>query len=852
MDLPAIMADSTDIEHTSLLNSSITLTGAYSSSFLGTFVDLISFSREPGPHFDSYRFLARAVFLLSNNLIEWPTHPKQSLELFDFLFSRIPRGILLVLLLKDLPSTRATWEKLVCLSKRYNRRHAFSLLMNIGLKNKDWIIPIGHTFLSFAVSFGCLKIVQSLLSIGVRPDTLLTEGTIDGKRFGTAIFEAVAAGNLSCVRLLLRNCDVNRVIYKTYWAEISNFGNFLIQMKDGNQLHLRVLIMFLEIGANVDSIWMWEAFSNFARLHRRTRVPWMWRLSILDRTLYQNPAVHEILMRYSRRAATEITRTGICLAARQGKAKLDLYLNSRPAQDPLALRRFLELILAEQFLFESWEIDTRVVRGLLDFGVNIQLPSLNVDISLLMYRLVVTARLHGSNNDVETIITLLLKQGAVLDDAIIVAAIDDEGLGMLPLLAHFKADIKCHGGHALATAARLDNWEAVSWLVQVGVDVNKGVHRGKEILAVIYLATDDSLPYPSHRSFGEIRRTASASCEMLQYLINCGAKLRKNPDEQNPFSFMTRILISELNDNLLLDRAQLLLDSGVDPSESSGAHAHLLEACVSEKYWIGPKPFKLALFELLFRRGAPIRPGGALALLICHEAPIKLVDEVLEAGADIHAYSGYHGHLRLTPLQAAAMQRDQKLVSKLLRRGANINSPAVGWRGRTALQAACEWNALSVDEECRRKDLIRFLVSHGADINARASDEYGLTALQIAARHGDIELALLLLDHGADPNAVPSKTERLNALDAAAEFGRLDMVQLLLNVGARSHRQGRTGYKGAIQAAEQSGHSTVADLLRHHAMNVTGMSDIGHVSEDQEDYMEDGSMDCDESSDESF
>ncbi|KAL9112742.1 MAG: hypothetical protein Q9227_003045 [Pyrenula ochraceoflavens] len=708
--------------------------------------------------------------------------------------------------------------------------------MEIGLKNSTWIRANGHMYLSFAAFFGCTDILQSLLDMGARPDEALehlehpvTLATVLPK---PAIMEAVAAENIDCVRLLIRHCDVNRVIkeWKDERLKMSNFDIFLAAMEDGYRNQEQALKLFLEAGADVDRICEGN-FSSSIPLYS-TRYPAImdlgrWPLSVLDQSFYIRPHLYGILAPFSRRADKEVTRPGICLAARQGKAALEEYLNSRPQTQWWLRQCYLELALAEQFISSDRHMDSQVVCTLIDYGVNVQCPTLNVDASFLMSRLILNARVHGYNEGVAAVLTCLLDYGASFNEVVLAAAVAEEGIGLLPLLVVFHADIKRYGGKALATAARFNNFEAVSWLLQAGVDINAGVYINGREVTVISLATGASQEI-EYGHPGESSKIGRTSVEMLRHLISCGAKLRNHPKETKPFSFLKESLSTDAIDYLVPQKARLFLETGIDLRDPSGSNAFLLEACFKEcGYHETPRDYQmLAAFELLFRRGASVRPGGPLALLIFNGGRDELVKQVLDAGADINAYSGTQSGnpVRFTPIQAAALRCDPDIVSTLLNKGADINRPAAGRFGRTALQAACTCGASSSKEEACRMSLVKFLLAHGADVNAPASDYAGCTALQVAAMCGDIELATLLLHHRANPNATPSDINGLAALAGAAALGRLDMVQLLLNVGALSHCGGPSGYEGAIWLAQEAGHGAVADLLRCHERSKTSMA----------------------------
>lgn len=156
----------------------------------------------------------------------------------------------------------------------------------------------------------------------------------------------------------------------------------------------------------------------------------------------------------------------------------------------------------------------------------------------------------------------------------------------------------------------------------------------------------------------------------------------------------------------------------------------------------------------------------------------------------------------------------------LLEEGADVNAPAKGSDGATALQAVCaRFLTFDVMDENKLK-IIELLLARGADVNAAPARKMGLTALQATARTGDLAVAkvLLLNNPMADVNAPPCQDGGLGtALDIAARFGRLDMAKLLLSYNALSGRHGETGYDGAISIAEEIGYLAVADLIRGHA-----------------------------------
>ncbi|KAL1881352.1 hypothetical protein Daus18300_001205 [Diaporthe australafricana] len=156
-------------------------------------------------------------------------------------------------------------------------------------------------------------------------------------------------------------------------------------------------------------------------------------------------------------------------------------------------------------------------------------------------------------------------------------------------------------------------------------------------------------------------------------------------------------------------------------------------------------------------------------------------------------------------------------VSLFLREGADVNSPADGDHGSTALGVIVKWSPATEDEHERKMRICHLLIDQGADVDP-APDEWGSTLLGEAAIKGDLEVAALLLREGADVNAASPSCG--TALDAAALYGRLDMVKFLLNANALSFHRGVSGYDGAISRAENNGNLAVADVIREHATKV--------------------------------
>ncbi|KAJ5651196.1 uncharacterized protein N7484_004919 [Penicillium longicatenatum] len=203
------------------------------------------------------------------------------------------------------------------------------------------------------------------------------------------------------------------------------------------------------------------------------------------------------------------------------------------------------------------------------------------------------------------------------------------------------------------------------------------------------------------------------------------------------------------------------------------------------------------IVQMLLERGAEVnaqggRHGNALqaASFRGHD---KIVQMLLERGANANAYGGVYGNA----LQAASFRGQDKIVQMLLERGADVN--AQGGAYGNALQAA----------SFRGQDkIIQVLLERGADVNAQGG-RYG-NALQAASSGGHEKTVQVLLERGADVNAQGGRYG--NALQAACYEGPDKIVQVLFERGADINAQGGR-YGHALQAACYEGHDKIMQML---------------------------------------
>ncbi|KAK6953180.1 hypothetical protein Daesc_005480 [Daldinia eschscholtzii] len=773
------------------------------------------------------------------------------------------RMLLFRLFRQELPILRKFWEHLAECAGRSGHHDTFTSLMEVGLQHDKWIRPKGALYLSFAASMNALNVVRILLNLGVRADGVL------GTQETPAIIEAAIADNTECVWSLLETCDVNKRIFNP-WTKTRMTSNFQLvlsiltngtfakrsnpyfsnifketgskrltaaNLRHENEAGSRILKMFLDRGANVDLPW---ALPTFRYLYSFSET---WYPTILEQIYYSDESLFRKLTQHSSGVIGRISRQKICTLAKGGRGALREYFALRPAMSDFDRKTFLELILLEQFLkaidpnMKDVRIDLDVVQGLLEFGVDPNCCSLwpyglsshELDASdLLLLLLISRPHVNYLNKAFETVLRLILKSGVVICPDIVEASVEKIGINILTTLGRFRADVGRVGAAALSAAARLGNYKAVSWLLDSGVDINAVVPSNPPQTVIAAACSPTGFyPYRWHGlPFTQRPSHGPASYNMLVSLVVGGVALKNHPSDPNAFQFMYHFLrgYEVTNDSLFkivkLFLSKLSPQDLVDPDDPSKC---LLEACLNlpaGDHNNGEQTKmlreRIAVCELLLKHGVPVQDNRALSHLIYHRGSSELVGRLLQSCVNINAYFQWDNepYFKGSIVQLAAYCGKKALVEDLLRQGADINQAAAIGGGRTALQAACDWEMVQEGEEAERIDLIQFLIAKGADINAPDGTPRRFTSLQRAAARGNVEVLLLLLREGADVNKY-SRHE--SALDVAAYYGRLDAVHLLLDVGGLSAAWGLNGFAGAISSAEAEGHFSVARLIRRHA-----------------------------------
>lgn len=157
------------------------------------------------------------------------------------------------------------------------------------------------------------------------------------------------------------------------------------------------------------------------------------------------------------------------------------------------------------------------------------------------------------------------------------------------------------------------------------------------------------------------------------------------------------------------------------------------------------------------------------------EECMQVMDALLDAKADVNAHPWI-----VTPLAMAARMGSNRVLCKLLSRGASVNARGDG--ESTALHLACA----SGHDEC-----VASLMWHGADPNP-GGDE---TPLFLSARIGSVACVATLLDYGALIDGVSAVTSGawVTALFISVEGNFLDVGRFLLARGASVASTGKLG-----------------------------------------------------------
>ncbi|KAI0547034.1 hypothetical protein F4679DRAFT_555594 [Xylaria curta] len=768
-------------------------------------------------------------------------------EALDVILDLAPKHHVLSSIFKgNSPIIRAATEKMVRISTELGRKDDFRIFIEaLRRYHPEWI-PQGQ-YLMYAGRIGCVKTCRALLQVLNRSqyDTSFDRYT---DYYTRAVLESTCRGHFECARFLCQHAiklginfpfSENTLAGKIfaglldvtcYERYCSFWDHHFLDVDSTNPNVLQILDWFLEAGADVDAPTQLGCLE--CDLYTRQSPNW-WIPTILDQSYFENFGLYSHIVAYSIKFRTETTRSGIYSSAKEGINPLLMYLRSRPSHTPIQQTKILGIFLAEVLSkSHTWNVsheeNIKVIHTLLNHNTNLPQFGSSMNVSAMLYYVISTTRRYGIiYPTTDHVIKTLICKGATIVPETIAEAVENEDITLLQLLSSYGLDFNSQGALALCAAIKLNNYDAISWLRNRGVDINATLRSNckeedvtilKRVIQYIRVHNAfrfDILDYKVVRWRWE-EQICTISYEMLKFLISLNIKLRTSPGDTDMRKLLLLVIesghISNERTETIIKKVRLLLKTETIPDDPPDPEPYLLEA----RFLKSPTNIsaELDLMELLIDHGFSPKHTGILGALIDSGAPIDAIQRILDCGVDVNAYSGYP--CLETPLQRAARARSLDLVQLLIQRGANVNQPGKRFGGVTALQMAC--CGPGFDMPCVDIDLIKFLIANGADVNAPAAPEGGITAFQAAAADGNFEVALLLLDHGADVNEPPVDKYGSCALDRAVCSEKIDMVQFLLQLGALSEERGESGYKGAIGLAEHNSYLAMADMIRQHAL----------------------------------
>jgi len=250
---------------------------------------------------------------------------------------------------------------------------------------------------------------------------------------------------------------------------------------------------------------------------------------------------------------------------------------------------------------------------------------------------------------------------------------------------------------------------------------------------------------------------------VVQSMLNKGAKVYSVPYSSNSRPALRSALhaaIARGHDSVV----RLLL--------SHGAGIHTEDEFGRTPLQVACERGRLKTAELLLEEGAdadwPVNNVSESAALPLEAAAgdnrERLITLLLDNGADINAQSGFYG----CALQRACSQGDEDLVNSLIDRGASVNVYGGCWH--SPLQAAANMG---------RASICQILINHGADVNAFGGEEG--SPLHAACKE-DESIVRLLIDKSADVNAQGGRFG--TPLNAACAYNHESIIDLLLDNGA--------------------------------------------------------------------
>lgn len=162
-------------------------------------------------------------------------------------------------------------------------------------------------------------------------------------------------------------------------------------------------------------------------------------------------------------------------------------------------------------------------------------------------------------------------------------------------------------------------------------------------------------------------------------------------------------------------------------------------------------------------------------------------------------------------LRLAAWKGDESEVKRLIKKGADLNSPddMQGWTPLHHSAAAIEGKLEN------QESVIKLLLKNGANINAKTM--YGETPFELASLHQHLRICKILLNAGQDVNCVYKNGN--TALHHAVVNKIESVVKLLLKKGAKHNAQNDFG-ETPFELASYHQYSHICEILQEKTLEL--------------------------------
>lgn len=343
-----------------------------------------------------------------------------------------------------------------------------------------------------------------------------------------------------------------------------------------------------------------------------------------------------------------------------------------------------------------------------------------------------------------------------------------------PSHQHFDFNQRnAHGQTALCLAVENNQLETVKALLTHHlVDVNEF-----NVRAVHQLQQQDFSPVVCYASALQAA-AVQGSRTMLETLIGGGARVHLVAGYYG--SALQAACFKGHKDTVEF----LLTKCEIDPNNQGGYHGNALQAAVSST--------KLEIVELLLKNGACETASGGhygspLMAATC-AGSIEIIDCLLAHTAEVESLVNLKSQTYGTPLQRAVDMDRADIVSFLIAKKANINTPESGSQSTESSASPLATAAWSGNNS-----IVSILCGLGAEADlSHTENQFHL--FHQAAMRGMIELVQYCLRENCDPNMTTDEGPKLHDAQCkktplwfACAEGHLGVVQELLQHQARIH-----------------------------------------------------------------